>query len=147
MLPMKLHTIGYGGRKPSEFLELLAARGVKTAIDVRLRPDRASLGTFARSRDPLKGIQGFLAAAGIQYAAFGELGNLFIDCEDWKVRYPRLIQEAGDILLERFLDVLRGERLPGSWCLLCAERRPEDCHRQFIAARLVELGYSVDHIL
>ena len=45
---MKFYTIGYGGRKPQEFLDLLKQKGVKVVVDVRLRPDFASMGSFCR---------------------------------------------------------------------------------------------------
>jgi hypothetical protein len=37
-------TIGYGGRPPTEFCGMFAAAGVRTVADIRMRPDRASMG-------------------------------------------------------------------------------------------------------
>lgn len=137
---MKLYTIGYGGRGPDEFLCLLKANGVRAVVDVRLRPDRSSMGAYKLARKDTKGIQRLLRSAGVQYYSFVELGNLFLDCDDWQARYQRLLDEAGDLLMERVLG------LPTAFCLLCAERSPDRCHRSIIAECLVRKGYEVKHI-
>ena len=41
---MKFYPVGCGDRDPKDFLGILLAKGIKTFVDVRLRPDRARLG-------------------------------------------------------------------------------------------------------
>lgn len=137
---MKLYTIGYGGRSPDEFVRLLKDNGVRAVVDVRLRPDRSSMGTYAKAKDPHKGIEGLLSRAGIQYFSFVELGNLFLDLEDWQMRYRNLTERAGDLLTERLRQV------PQPFCLMCAEKSAGRCHRAIIAEYLAPQGYTVEHI-
>jgi uncharacterized protein (DUF488 family) len=138
---MKFFTIGYGGRDPKEFLEILLAKGIKTVVDVRLRPDRARLGTWVKAKTSDKGIEKFLAGAGIGYVSLIELGNIFLGCDDWEVRYKKLLDQSGDLLVERLAGI------PQPFSLLCAEKRVADCHRRLIAEYLVEKkGVEVGHI-
>lgn len=138
---MQVYTIGYGGRKPEDFLTRLQDHGIETIVDVRLRPERASMGVYAKARTADKGIQRLLTKRQIAYVSLLELGNVFLGCDDWRERYQRLLQRAGDILLERLRAV------PPPFCLLCAEQQASACHRQLIAARLEQYGYEIAHLL
>jgi uncharacterized protein (DUF488 family) len=138
---MKFYTIGYGGRLPKDLLDLLTRYEIRSIADVRLRPDRSSMGAYGRARTPDRGIERLLADRGIAYYPITELGNLFLDHEDWRPTYRDLLSKSGDLLTVRLID------LPGPLCLLCAERRVADCHRQMIAEHLVRSrGWSVEHI-
>jgi len=137
---MKIYTLGYGGRKPSELLQLLTDRRIRTVVDVRLRPDQSAFGAFRRSKSPGKGIERLLAEQGIGYVPLIEMGNLFMESEDWRNRYRQLLDCAGDLLL-RGLD-----NIADPICLLCAERNVADCHRSLIAEALARRGHGVEHI-
>jgi len=138
---MTVFTIGYGGRLPAELIGLLAQHGVRAVVDVRLRPDRASMGVWVKARSPDRGIEHALGQAGIEYHALLELGNLFLEFPDWQQRYAALLRAAGPLLIERLADV------PQPYCLLCAERRAAECHRSQIADYLASTqGASVVHL-
>src|SRR5262249_12629583 len=114
--------------------------GVKMVVDVRLRPDKASMGSYAKAKTSEKGIEALLAAHGIGYRALPELGNPFLGDDDWPRLYEELIRKAGDLLTRRLAGV------PEPWCLMCAEKRVEQCHRRTIANYLVAQGHEATHL-
>jgi uncharacterized protein (DUF488 family) len=138
---MRFYTIGYGGRRPDDFTSLLVQHGVRSVADVRIHPDRASMGAYVKARTAEKGIEKLLADHGIGYQSILELGNMFRDLDDWRAPYGALFERAGDLLVGRL------EGLPAPFCLLCAEKRVAECHRQVIAEFLVKTrGWAVEHI-
>ena len=138
---MKVFTIGYGERTEGELLSWLKANGVRTVVDVRLRPDRGSTGIWVKAKTADKGIEQWLGEAGIGYRSLVELGNLFLEFPDWQARYGRLLESAGDLLTERLAGI------PEPLCLLCAEKRVAECHRQQVAEYLARhAGAEVEHL-
>ncbi len=140
-MSQKAFTIGYGGRQPADFTKLLTDAGVKTLIDVRLRPDRASMGCYSKAKEADKGIAGLLAKAGVSYVSLPELGNLFMDYPDWPTRYEKFLVLAAPLLFDRL------EGIAGPVCLMCAEKKVCECHRRHIAAHLEKSkGWTFTHI-
>ena len=143
MYNKKILTIGYGGRSPNELITLLTRNGVHEVVDVRLRPDNASMGSYVRAKNKDKGIQRLLGASEIAYFSFIELGNLFYDFQDWRKRYEELLYKSGDNILTRLIEVISQSQTA---CLMCAEKKVIDCHRLIIANYLQTKGYLVEHI-
>lgn len=138
---MIFYTIGYGGRTPDEFTALLVGHGVRTVVDVRIHPDRASMGVYVKARTADKGIEKLLADRGVGYCSILELGNLFRDLDDWRPSYRALFEQSGELLVARLLGI------PEPFCLMCAEKRVSDCHRLVVADYLVATrGRTVEHI-
>jgi uncharacterized protein (DUF488 family) len=134
-------TIGYGGRAPDDFASLLAKYGVRTVVDVRLRPDKSAMGSYAKAKDAGKGIAGLLARAGISYVSLPELGNMFMEYDDWPERYAKFLAVAGPLLFDRLTEA------SDPICLMCAEKNVSECHRRHVAEYLErEQGWSFTHI-
>jgi len=137
---MKFYTIGYGGRKPKNFLEILNQKAIKAVVDVRLLPTRASRGFYIKAKTKDKGIQALLASAGIEYFSLAELANKFLGQEDWRERYRELLEKEGDLLTKRLFE------MPTPFCLMCSEKASAECHRRELSDYLVRKGHEVEHL-
>jgi uncharacterized protein (DUF488 family) len=143
-----LFTIGYTRKSLKAFVELLRTSGVDAVVDIRLH-NTSQLAGFAK-RDDLAFLlrEGF----GIAYehrpelAPTEELLARYRRDRDWTeyvVTFERLIEEREMETVARA--ALAPYRRP---CLLCAEDRPEQCHRRLLAERLQAAipGLEVIHL-
>lgn len=138
----KFFTIGYGGKKPTDFANLLKASGVKLVVDIRLKPHRAYMGIFAKAKTPDKGIEKLLASVGIGYVWLPELGNPFLSENDWKEKYTKLLEAEGTERTEQ-LRALQEQ----AFCLLCAEKDFQNCHRLQVAEYLRNSGTELVEVV
>jgi uncharacterized protein (DUF488 family) len=144
---MTFFTIGYGGNKPADFVEILKTHKIKSIIDVRLRPDKASMGLYQKAKGNNKGIQKLLNDKGIEYFSFVELGNLFVDDKDsWKLKYEELLKASGELLTKNLLTLIKDGKIPQPFCLMCAEKDENECHRKQIADYLIQNGWACTHL-
>jgi uncharacterized protein (DUF488 family) len=137
-----LHTIGYGGRHPQDFVTLLTQANIGLVCDVRAEPCRAYRGIYTFNPEKGSGpLPRLLAQVGIAYDWFPELGNP--DRQDPEIRaFQQLMIQEAESRLQRLRACVQVMRA----CLLCAEQDAQRCHRRIITAYLTAYGYSVQHL-
>ncbi len=141
---MEIYTIGYGNRAIGDFVALLKRYGIQAVIDARSIP-------YSRFRSDYrkKLFQSHLEGAGIDYRYMGEpLGGKLLDPQyvvDGKLDVERL-QERADV--RSALDQIEASVRAGEYlALMCAELRPEQCHRAWmLAPMMLNRGINVQHI-
>jgi len=128
---MKLFTIGYGGRSPQQILDMLAEHDIKLLIDVRISP-RTRVPGFSK-----QSLADFMPRNGVRYQHIQALGNANYQGDD---DAPVLLvdQKTGMTALEL---ALRDQ--PAA--IMCACRKPDDCHRKFISD-LAQSKYGVETV-
>ena len=143
--PAPILTIGYGARSMPQFLEALRAAEVEYLVDVRSAPYSKFKPEF--SKRPLAAA---LVAHGIRYVFMGDsLGGKPDDPDardaSGRVDYERLrLRPTFHAGLERLQAGWEGGR---RIAIMCAEGKPEACHRtKLVAQELVANGVVVAHI-
>lgn len=145
---MRIYTVGYGGRAIGDFLDLLRRYSIECLVDTRSLP-------YSRFRPDYrqKALIAHLENAGIAYWYAGDvLGGKRVDpagMVDGKIDLERLAEvpafrEANDAVAARVAETApRGTFL----ALMCAEQKPEACHRAWMLAPQMEArGIEVMHI-
>lgn len=129
---------------------MLAAKTIRTLVDVRARPRSARHPQHAQER-----LRKALEAAGIEYHWAGRLlGGLRNPRADSR---HRALADDG---LRGFADYMEGREFQRAFgqlaslaekqpplAFMCAERDPAHCHRSLIADYLVASGRNVIHLL
>ncbi|MEM4717741.1 MAG: DUF488 family protein [Desulfurococcaceae archaeon] len=148
-----IYTIGYGGLKLSDFIDLLKTYSIVNLVDVRRWASSSRNPDFSGSS-----LETELRKARITYYWFPLLGGyrkFGVDIEDHGIgkcfesngfrAYATYITRAP--VLKPYLDRLveiASERLTA---LMCKERCPWLCHRKILSDYLVAKGFRVIHVL
>ena len=145
---MTLWTIGHSNRSIAVFLNLLRENGVHTLVDVRTLPRSRHNPQF--NFDDLARV---LQAGGVNYRHEARLGGLRAprpDSRNSAFREAGIRGFADHMETSAFDEALRdlcSLAEGGGTAILCAEARPERCHRSLISDALVARGVRVRHIL
>ena len=134
----ELFTIGYEKMQPPEFFEKLTAAGVQTVVDVRELPQSRIRG-YSKTE-----LAASLKHRGIDYIHVPELGS------PRELRHE--LRESGNFAAftrgyllylktqtERIREVQQ-RVYAETCCLLCFEKNHQECHRQFVALKVKEVG-------
>lgn len=144
---MPIHSLGHSSLEIDDFLAFLREAGIERLVDVRRYPSSRRHQHFNRA--PL---QAALDRHGIAYRHVEALGG-----------FRELTPESRHRALEGddrqgYADHMDGEEFRtavmklATWAerplaLLCAEARPEHCHRLLLCDALVDRGHEVLHLL
>ena len=133
---MKLFSIGYGNRKPAEFLELLKANGIKAVIDVRKKDSKGWCWEYTTKRLPIE-----LEKLGIKYDNLYLLSNKFVQysLDDSLRLYKNWLlgtNEADDILEDIKFNI--EHYYENNVAIMCACLKSDKCHRKFIVDELAK---------
>lgn len=137
----RIYTIGYEGRTPDSFVNILLSNGLKRLVDVREIANSRKAGFSSTT------LGRFLEQHDIEYIHMRELGSP----QKMRATY----RENNDFVsfskkYESFLDgkkddmkTLTGLAVEKPTAIMCFEREASNCHRSIIAARIAKLGFQV----
>jgi uncharacterized protein (DUF488 family) len=139
-----LFSIGHSNIQAERFVKMLRGAGVDAIADVRSTPFSRFFPWFSGKK-----LAGLLAREAMAYRPYGDaLGGrprdpaLYCDgIADYEAMARQPDFQAG-------LECLRADASRCRVCLLCAERKPLDCHRCLLIGRaLAARGLVIGHIL
>lgn len=144
-----IYTIGHGGRKPDELMELLIQTGINTIVDVRSNPHPSA--TPWCSEDNLR--TSIEELGKIYHWAGRQLGGkrkILADSRNMSLRNEALRAYADYMQTEAFQVAamqLTNLATKGDLVILSADQDPYACHRGLIADYLVLKGVRIVHII
>jgi len=144
----RIYTVGHSNRSLAELIELLAGAGVRCLVDVRRYPTSTRYPHFNTDR-----LRHACNEAKMAYRWAGEqLGGYRSASPD----SPHIALNEG---LRGYADYMGSEVFTRKiaqlanlarqqpTAILCAEKHPQDCHRQLIADYLCSQGVIVTHLI
>ena len=144
-----LYTIGHSNHTLDTLIEWLQGHGILQLVDIRRYPGSRRLPQFNQGT-----LRRGLAAAGIEYHWQGEaLGGMretlpassgFDALPDGAFR--AFAMHMNTPLFNSAIDDCMARAAAAPTAIMCAERDPVHCHRQFISDYLVLNGHEVIHI-
>jgi uncharacterized protein (DUF488 family) len=145
---LTIYTVGHSNRAIEVFLELLAANGIQTLVDVRTIPASRHNPQFGR-----EALSQSLGSAGIEYVHEPRLGGHRRPRKDspnggWRNTSFRgyadyMASEEFKDGLESLLSIATRRRT----AIMCAEAVPWRCHRSLVADALMVRGCTVLDII
>ena len=123
-----IYSIGYGSRKIDDFIELLRRYNISTIIDIRTMPASRFQPSFSKKR-----LSDTLHLEDIEYIFLGkELGGKPADIQLYTngvIDYDKLAQSTLYVKGINDLICLSNTK---TVCIMCAELKPESCHRKHL---------------
>jgi len=144
-----IYTIGHSNRDLEPFVELLEEAGVGALADIRSYPSSRRFPWFNEGN-----LAESLDEHGIRYRHLENLGGLRDEsdpdpaiegvAEKWQ---PYVAHIQTETFADGLAKLVETAEAHGPAALMCAERDPGRCHRQFVADVLALRGWEVVHLI
>ena len=141
-----VYSIGYSGFPVHDFLSTLKEHDIALVVDVRSYPFSSHFPDY--NKDALENT---LKAGGIHYRNYApEFGARQEDrkfyCKDGYLDFE--VFSKSEPFLQGVGRLCESMRQGYTFALMCAEKKPADCHRAILVSRaFFERGYNVIHLL
>lgn len=132
---MTLYTIGFTKKSAREFFTLLKSANVATLIDVRLNAT-SQLAGFAKRRDLEYFLEEICNCGYRHLPFFAPTKDILDDYHHKKITWQEYELQFQNLLQERNIGSLFSVHDINNACLLCAEPKPEKCHRRLVAEKI-----------
>ncbi|WP_406661164.1 DUF488 domain-containing protein [Methanolobus sp. ZRKC3] len=133
----RCYTIGYGGRTPDEFIQMLMDNGISNLVDIRRYPHS----TFEEFNG--ESLRDTLPKNCILYYHCEGVGGMrdskyveYMETDEFMQSFTRLMTLIKKINSE-------GQKV----VLMCAEKNPKGCHRHYLSTKIEENGIEVIHLV
>jgi hypothetical protein len=143
---LRCYTIGYSDLPRAVFLYFIKKEQIDTLVDVRTTPYSSYQPNYNK-----KELKTFLESNDIQYQYCGDrLGGYHTEPDllfgDGTVNYENVRKRpAFQQAIDDLIDLIKQSR---TVCLMCAEKKPQQCHRFILISRELQArGIQVIHIV
>ena len=145
---MSIYTIGHSNHPISKFLALLAKHNIEVLADVRILPRSRFNPQFND-----KALSKTLAGNNISYLHFIDLGghrkpqpdsrNMAIRSESFRGYADHMLSAEFQNSANKIIEISAQKNI----VTMCAEAKPSQCHRSYLADYFLVNGHEVFHIL
>ncbi|NSW83204.1 MAG: DUF488 domain-containing protein [Syntrophothermus sp.] len=144
---MVIYTIGFSKKNLREFVARLKRAGVKKVIDIRLN-NTSQLAGYAKKDD----LAYVLELVGVEYEHLTNLAptqDLLDSYKKKAISWPEYEKRFLNLLQEREASTYTNRIAESdAVCFLCAEDKPNFCHRRLVAEYFASLipGTRIEHL-
>lgn len=132
---VRIFTIGYAGKNAEEFFTLLLQVDIKKIIDVRLY-NTSRLAGFTKRADLEYFLQTIAGAEYVHMPIMTPTKELLSGYKKGSITWRQYETRFNEIIAQRQIEKHINAHDLHMACLLCAEDKPDNCHRRLVAEYL-----------
>ena len=144
---VKLFTVGYAGKSAEEFFTQLLKADIRKVVDVRLY-NTSRLAGYTKKTDLRYFLKTITAAEYVHVPIMAPTKELLSGYKNGSISWPQYETRFNELIAKRKIERHINPNDLHMACLLCAEAKPDNCHRRLIAEYFAKLipGITIHHL-